>query len=76
MRTLEILGAKRKLLTTNEDIKNYDFFHKNNIALFNRNEINIDMNFIQSEFYEVDDKIYEKYSINGWLKEIFKGERE
>ena len=74
IRTLEILGAKRKLLTTNENIKNYDFFHKNNIALFDRNEINIDINFIKSELYEVDDKIYEKYSINGWLKKIFKGE--
>lgn len=74
MRTLEILGAKRKLLTTNEDIENYDFFHKNNIALFDRDKVNINIDFIKSKLYKIDDNIYQKYSINSWLKTIFKEE--
>ena len=31
IRTIECLGAKRKLVTTNSDIKNYDFYNENNI---------------------------------------------
>ena len=31
MRTFETLGANKKLITTNENIKIYDFFDKENI---------------------------------------------
>ena len=28
MRTIEVLGMRKKLITTNEDIVNYDFYDK------------------------------------------------
>ena len=31
IRVLEALGAKKKLITTNKDIKNYDFYKEENI---------------------------------------------
>jgi len=71
MRTLEMLGAKRKLLTTNNKVKEYDFYNDNNILIFDRSNVRIDKKFINIEYQDIDHGIYEKYSINGWLNKIF-----
>jgi hypothetical protein len=49
MRTIETLGAGRKLLTTNADVVNYDFYHPNNILVVNRNRIEIPESFIETK---------------------------
>lgn len=72
MRTIEILGAKRKLFTTNDDVKNYDFYDENNIFCFDRNNTNIEIDFLNKNNKEIDDNIYEKYSLTQWIKYIFK----
>jgi len=73
MRTLEVLGAKRKLLTTNNKVKEYDFYDDNNILIFDRGNVRIDKEFINKKYQDIDHGIYEKYSINGWLNIIFEG---
>jgi hypothetical protein len=72
MRTLEMLGASKKLVTTNTNIVDYDFFNPQNIAVINRDTPKIDASFFNTDFAEVDDNIRERYSIRGWLLEIFK----
>lgn len=72
MRTIEILGANRKILTTNTDIINYDFYDKDNIFVFNRDKVEIDIDFFDNQYLQVEDNIYKKYSLNSWLKTIFK----
>lgn len=71
MRTMEMLGAKRKLITTNNAIKNYDFYSPNNILIIDRNDPKIPIEFYFSEYEPVNDEIYFKYSLDGWLKDIF-----
>jgi len=71
MRTMEILGAKRKLLTTNQSIENYDFFDKNNIYILDRNRLNINVDFFNLPYQKVSKDIYEKYSLHSWIKIIF-----
>jgi hypothetical protein len=39
MRTMEVLGSGLKLITTNQNIKNEDFYDENNICLIDRVEI-------------------------------------
>lgn len=72
IRCIEMLGAKRKLITTNSDIKTYDFYDKNNILIIDHTNINIDPDFIKSPYWDIDNVIYEKYSIHEWLNDIFK----
>jgi hypothetical protein len=72
MRTIEVLGAKRKLITTNPVIKTYDFYNENNIMVVDRKTPAIDLSFINSPYQEVDKNIYEYYSIEGWVETIFK----
>lgn len=69
IRVLEALGAKKKLITTNEDIVNYDFYRPENIYLY-EGWIDLGNVFFKEEYKEVDKNIYEKYSLRSWLKEI------
>lgn len=71
MRTIECLGAEKKLITTNKNIKNYDFYNPNNIFIIERDNIKINMNFFENEYQSLSTEIYEKYSLNSWLKTIF-----
>ena len=71
MRTIECLGAEKKLITTNQNIKDYDFYNPNNILVIDRKNINIDMSFFEKEYESLSIEIYEKYSLNSWLKNIF-----
>lgn len=71
MRTIEVLGAKRKLITTNEAIRGFDFYDKNNILILDRKNPFVDINFINSPFKEINSDIYEKYSIEKWVDDVF-----
>lgn len=66
IRTLECLGAKKKLITTNEDIVNYDFYNENNILVFN-GDVDTNAPFFENEYEELPDRIYKKYSLRRWL---------
>ena len=67
MRTIEMIGAKKKLITTNERIKGYDFYSENNIYLLNRQAPFIDSAFFQRPWEEIDEKIYKRYSLEQWV---------
>jgi len=71
MRTIEMLGARTKLMTTNADIINYDFYNALNINVINRDNVELDVSFIQSEMVRIEEDIYRKYSIDGWIEDIF-----
>lgn len=72
MRTLEVLGAQRKLITTNVEVSNYDFYNAQNILIVDRNNPSIPFEFITSPYVPVEESIYKKYSLDGWLNCIFK----
>lgn len=71
MRTLEILGAGKKLITTNKEIINYDFYDENNILIIDRKNPIINLDFFSKNYNEVDNKILEKYSLEFWIKKMF-----
>ena len=70
IRVLEALGAKKKLITTNEDIVNYDFYRPENIYVY-KDRFDKNSSFFTEPYKEIDDEIYEKYALRNWLKEIF-----
>jgi len=71
MRTFETLGAQKKLITTNRDIINYDFYNKENILVIDRLNPIIPKEFLQNSFIPLKASLMEKYSVKGWLKELF-----
>jgi hypothetical protein len=71
MRTIEMIGCKKKLITTNKSIKEYDFYDENNICIVDRSDIKLPKDFFKVPYQELDKDIYEKYSLKNWLKTIF-----
>jgi len=69
IRVLEVLGAKKKLITTNADVKNYDFYREENIYVYDGN---FDMNspFFTQPYVDVESEVYKKYSLRKWLQEV------
>lgn len=70
MRTIEMLGMNKKLITTNIDVKNYDFYNPNNIAIIDRCNVKVDENFFNTPYQPVDEKIYERYSLRTWIMDV------
>jgi hypothetical protein len=72
MRTIEMLGAKKKLITTNSNVKEYDFYDSRNICVIDRDNPVVTNGFLDDKYNEIDRKIYEKYSLRSWVMNIFK----
>lgn len=70
IRVLEALGAQKKLITTNEDIINYDFYAEENIYIYNGKPFDFNSPFFKKPYKKIDRSIYEKYSLKSWLKEM------
>lgn len=70
MRTFEALGARRKLVTTNADIVNYDFYNPRNILVVDRDNIVIPKSFVEEPYVDLPEEIYKKYSLSNWLCEV------
>lgn len=75
IRVLEALGAKRKLITYNNDIINYDFYKPENIYVY-KNDIDTHNVFFRKPYIDIDDSIYNKYSLRNWLRKIIYNEAE
>jgi len=71
MRTIEVLGAKKKLITTNSDIIEYDFYHENNILVIDREDPKLSIDFVNGEYVDIDEAVYKKYSLENWLIDVF-----
>ena len=72
MRSIEIIGLKRKFITTNQDIVNYDFYNPNNILVIDRNHPVVDMKFFDKPYEMLPSEIYEKYSLKHWILEVLR----
>ncbi len=72
MRTIEMLGSGRKLVTTNSEVFNYDFYDESNICVVDRNNPIVPKDFLNSEYSPIDQNVVAKYSLSSWLDAIFK----
>lgn len=70
-RVFESLFLNKKLITTNKDIKTYDFYNPNNIFVI-ENIANIDIpdNFFKTSYEAIPENIYKKYHYKNWIKKI------
>lgn len=70
MRTIEMIGLEKKLITTNKDIVHYDFFNPDNIMILDRKDPVIDLEFIDRPYIPLDEKIRTKYSLHDWILNV------
>ncbi|MCH4184188.1 MAG: hypothetical protein LKF61_01765 [Eggerthellaceae bacterium] len=69
MRTIESIGAKRKLLTANSDIQSYDYYQSGNVSIYKLGQ-HIDSQFVMSPPVDISNDLYDEYSISSWIDTI------
>jgi hypothetical protein len=70
-RVFESIGLDKKLITTNADIKNYDFYNPKNILIIDEKNPNIPLDFFDNEYEKIPEKLLKKYTIEEWINQIF-----
>lgn len=71
MRTIEAVGAQRKLVTTNADVINYDIYNPQSVIVVDRQCPDIDDSILSSEVLPFNPVLREKYSVSSWVDQIF-----
>ncbi|WP_457253545.1 hypothetical protein [Pedococcus sp. P5_B7] len=76
MRTIETVGARRKLVTSNAEVVKYPFYDPSRVLVLDTAEFDSAAirAFIEIPQDRLDDATYERYGIHAWLREIVMGE--
>ena len=69
-RAFEALGYRKKLITTNAEVAKYDFYHPNNVFIWNGQDFNGIEDFLNLPYYEMEATIREKYSFKNWIRYV------
>jgi len=69
-RFFEALKYHKKLITDNADVKNYDFYKKENIFIIGEDGEDELKNFIESPYQKIPSEIKDKYSFENWFKTL------
>lgn len=71
IRTFETLGARRKLVTTNAGIRDYAFYDPALVRVIDRKAPQVDAGFLRDDAPGLDEAVRQRYSLAGWLDEVF-----
>lgn len=71
IRSIECIGHNCKLITNNKQIMNEDFYNPDNVYIYDIDNFNIPDSFLVKPYMPISNELYYKYSINGWLDEVF-----
>lgn len=75
MRTFDTLCVGRKLITTNDTIRHYNFYRPSNILIIDRENPRIPEAFLDGPYEKIDDGIVESYSLGRWIDVLFEGRK-
>lgn len=70
MRTIEMLGAGKKMISTNTNVTSCDFYNPSNIAVIDRNDPVLNEQFLSAEYVKPTPSVLESYSLSAWVKEV------
>lgn len=71
-RIFEAMGMKKKLITTNADVRNYDFYRPQNIFVWESSTDRIPDEFFATPYLDLPDEIFRKYSREHWVRTVLK----
>lgn len=69
-RVLESVGLGKKLITTNSRVRDYDFFHPNNILIWSDQSKEELQAFIEKPYVPLAEHIKNKYSFKNWIQYV------
>ena len=69
-RVFESIGLEKKLITTNGDIKNYDFYNPNNILIIDKVKPQISLSFFNTKYEKIPEMLFRKYTLEEWINQV------
>ena len=72
MRTCEAIGHRCKLVTNNKLVVDSDFYRESNVYVYDLDNFKVPDSFLESLYEDLPVEVYERYSIENWLKEVTK----
>lgn len=70
-RAFEAMAGRVKYITTNPEVRTYDFYNPNNILVIDQNNPRIPNDFFDKPFEPIHDDIMYKYSVAGLVDDLF-----
>jgi hypothetical protein len=70
MRTFETLGSRRKMITTNASLRNYDFYNPQNIQIVDRTSPVLARDFLKTPYAPIPEEVRSRYSIQKWVHDV------
>lgn len=72
MRSIETIGARRKLITTATDIVHYDFYCPSNINVIQAAAPALDPAFVAAPIAPIADEVRHRYTLDAWLTDVLR----
>lgn len=72
-RAYEAMAARRKYITTNPEVKKYDFYNQQNIAVIDLENPVLPKDFLNTPFVDIPQNILNHYSVSGLVDDLFLG---
>ena len=70
-RIFEAMGLNKKVITNNKNVENYGFYNSGNILIMNEDFKISDNLFLESNYNALENGVYEKYTVDTWVKCVF-----
>lgn len=70
MRAVEAVAAGKKLITTSQDVRKYDFYHPENICIIDHDAPRLDPTFLAVPTVAHPSELVTRYSLRAWILEI------
>lgn len=70
-RFFEAMAARKKVITTNKHVLDYDFYNPANILVIDEAEPVIPASFLSEPYVDIPEQIYRKYTLQGWVEAVF-----
>ncbi|MGO3184132.1 MAG: hypothetical protein ACTIJ9_14995 [Aequorivita sp.] len=70
-RIFEAMGFQKKIITSNKYVEDFDFYNPENILIIDPENPEIPEDFFKTPYASISQDIYRKYSLEGWVEEVF-----
>jgi len=69
-RFFEAIAQNQKLVTNNDTVRNYPFYHADNIYCLNKNELKIHNEFFRTPYKTIPNEVKNSYRIDAWVEQL------
>jgi hypothetical protein len=70
-RIFEAMAFQKKIITNNQNIKNYNFYNPINIVVMENENYNFDKTFFETPYQPLSNEIYNEYTLDNWVEKTF-----